>query len=73
MVIQKNVRMWAAKRSYQRRRSAAVTLQSFLRAHVARKKYHQVTHQQHQPRNPRRRLREETFATGFPDGVGAEG
>lgn len=43
VVIQKNVRMWAAKRSYQRRRAAAVAVQALLRAHVARKTYRQVT------------------------------
>lgn len=51
VVIQKNVRMWAARRSYQQQRSAAVTIQSFLRAHMARKKFHQVTHQQHRSRS----------------------
>lgn len=53
VVIQKNVRTWAAKRSYQQQRSAAVAIQSFLRAHVARKKYQQVTHKQHHPRKDR--------------------
>lgn len=54
VVIQKNVRMWAAKSSYKRQRSAAVAVQSFLRAHVARKKFHQVTHEQpHHPEEGR--------------------
>lgn len=42
-VIQKNARMWAARRSYQRRRAAAVAVQCLARARVARRKLQQVT------------------------------
>lgn len=42
ILIQRNVRMWAARRRYQQQRSAAITIQCFLRAYTARKQYYTV-------------------------------
>lgn len=42
ILIQRDVRMWAARRRYQQQRSAAITLQCFLRAYMARKQYYTV-------------------------------
>lgn len=42
VVIQRSVRMWATRRRYQQQRSAAITIQCFLRAHMARKKFYKV-------------------------------
>lgn len=42
VIIQRNVRMWAARTRYQQQRSAALTIQCFLRAYTARKQYYKV-------------------------------
>lgn len=42
ILIQRNMRMWAARRRYQQQRTAAVTIQCFLRAYMARKQYYTV-------------------------------
>ena len=42
VVIQRNVRMWATRRHYQQQRSAAITIQCFLRAYMAKQQYHKV-------------------------------
>lgn len=43
IIIQRNVRMWSKRKLYQQQRSAAITVQCFWRAHMARKQYHKVT------------------------------
>lgn len=69
VTVQKNVRMWAARRSYQQQRSAALTIQSFRRAQVARKRYRQVRRkqqqqQQQQPPSEDGRFRKERLVLG---------
>lgn len=42
ILIQRNVRMWATRRRYRLLRSAAITLQCFLRAYMAKQEYYKV-------------------------------
>uniref|UniRef100_A0A671VJL4 Myosin VAb n=1 Tax=Sparus aurata TaxID=8175 RepID=A0A671VJL4_SPAAU len=42
VVIQRNVRKWATRRHYQQQRSAAITIQCFLRAYMAKQQYHKA-------------------------------
>uniref|UniRef100_A0A671VJS4 Myosin VAb n=1 Tax=Sparus aurata TaxID=8175 RepID=A0A671VJS4_SPAAU len=46
VVIQRNVRKWATRRHYQQQRSAAITIQCFLRAYMAKQQYHKLMFEQ---------------------------
>uniref|UniRef100_A0A3B4GVA1 Unconventional myosin-Va-like n=1 Tax=Pundamilia nyererei TaxID=303518 RepID=A0A3B4GVA1_9CICH len=45
IIIQRNVRMWSKRKLYQQQRSAAITVQCFWRAHMARKQYHKLMYE----------------------------
>lgn len=42
LVLQKYVRMWIARTHYQQQRSAAITIQCFLRSYMARQQFYKV-------------------------------